>query len=127
MKDKNLEKLKKDYLETPIPDELDFVVRKALKQGRIKMTKKNNMKKIVATAASIAVLTVGATIGINTNPALAESLSKVPVVGSIVKVLSFEEFKVEEDTYHADIKVPQIDGLENKELESSLNKKYMKE
>lgn len=127
MKDNKLERLKKEYMDTPIPNELDFVVRKAFKQGRIKMKRKDNINKLVVSAASIAVLTIGITAGVNTSPALAESLSKVPVVGSIVKVLKFKEFKLDENGYHADIEVPQIEGLENKELENSLNLIYMEE
>lgn len=127
VKDNKLERLKKEYMDTPIPNELDFVVRKAFKQGRIKMKRKDNINKLVVSAASIAVLTIGITAGVNTSPALAESLSKVPVVGSIVKVLKFKEFKLDENGYHADIEVPQIEGLENKELENSLNLIYMEE
>lgn len=32
--DKKLQKLEKQYMEVPIPKELDFVVESALKQGR---------------------------------------------------------------------------------------------
>ena len=57
----------------------------------------------------------------------AASLSNVPVVGSIVKILTFREYTVNEDSYNADIKVPSIQGLENKNLENSLNDKYLTE
>ncbi len=127
MKYNDLNKLKEYYLNTPIPNELDFVVRKAINQGRIKMKIKNNIKKTAVTAASIAFLAVGVTAGVNTNPVFAENLSKVPVVGEIVKVLKFKEFNMDENGYHADIEVPKLDGLENKELESSLNEKYLEE
>lgn len=127
MSNKNLEKLKEDYLDTPIPNELDFVVRKAIKQGRNKMKMKKNIKKTVAAAASIAVLTVGITAGVNANPVFAENLSKVPVVGGIVKVLKFKEFDVNENGYNANIDVPKIDGLDDKGLENSLNEKYLEE
>lgn len=127
MNNKDLEQLKKEYMETPIPDELDFTVKRALKQGRINMRKKNNMKKIGVAAASVVVSVGILTAGVNTNPALAENLSKMPVVKDIVKVLTFKHYEVDEDTYHADIKVPQIQGLGNKELENSLNEKYLSE
>lgn len=127
MSNKYLEKLKEDYLDTPIPNELDFVVRKAIKQGRNKMKMKKNIKKTVAAAASIAVLTVGITAGVNANPVFAENLSKVPVVGGIVKVLKFKEFDVNENGYNANIDVPKIDGLDDKGLENSLNEKYLEE
>jgi len=50
-------------------------------------------------------------------------LEKVPIVGGIVKVLTFKEYTVNEDRFKADIKVPAIEGLENKELQNSLNEK----
>jgi len=100
----DLEKLKKDYLDTPIPNELDFVVRKVFIQERIKMKRKNNIRKTAVSAASIAVLVLGITAGVK-----------------------FKEFNMDEDRYHAEIEIPKIDGLENIELENSLNEKYLKE
>lgn len=131
MKDRKLEQLKKEYMDVPIPQELDFVVKRALKESGIKMTKMKERKKkfsgiakiAVAIAAAIAIMIVG----VNTSPVFAENLSKVPLVGGIVKVLTFREYAVNEDTYNADIKTLAISGLENKNLENSLNKKYLQE
>jgi len=67
------------------------------------------------------------TVGINSSPAFASALEKVPIVGGIVKVLTFKEYTVNEDRFKADIKVPAIEGLENKELQNSLNEKYLAE
>ncbi|HBM75574.1 MAG TPA: anti-sigma factor, partial [Clostridiaceae bacterium] len=64
---------------------------------------------------------------INSSPAFALTLSKIPVVGNIVKVLTFREYNVDEGKYRADIKVPSIQGLKNKTLEDSLNEKYLAE
>lgn len=127
MKDKRMDKLKKDYMDTPIPDELDFITGKALREGRKTMKRKSNIRKLMTTAVSVAILVVTLTVGVNTSHVLAEGLLKVPVVGSIVKVLRFKEIKVDEGGYHADIDTPRVEGLENKELEDSLNKKYMEE
>lgn len=128
MKDDKLEQLKKEYINTPIPKELDFVVEKAIKESGINnMKRKNNFKKTVIAAGSIAASIVILTAGLNTSPVLAQTLSKIPVVGGIVKVLTFREYIFNEDTFNADIKVPQIQGLENKELENSLNEKYLEE
>ena len=57
----------------------------------------------------------------------ASALTKVPIVRDIVRVLTFKEFTVNEDRFRANIKVPYIDGLENKDLENSLNEKYLVE
>ena len=58
---------------------------------------------------------------------MARTLSEIPVVGSVVKVLTWTEYELAEDTYDANIKVPAIENLENKELANTLNEKYRSE
>lgn len=128
MKDKNLQQLKKNYMDVPIPVELDFIVKKSLEDNGVKITNsKANFKGIKIAVASIVAATALFTVGVNSSPVFAASLSNVPVVGSIVKILTFREYTVNEDSYNADIKVPSIQGLENKDLENSLNDKYLTE
>lgn len=128
MKNKSLEQLKKEYTDIPIPSELDFVIKKAFKENGVNIIKKSNrLKNTSILAASVAAAIVILTVGINTSPIFAETLSKVPVVGSIVKVLTLKVYTVDEDNFQANIKVPEIQGLENKELQSSLNEKYLEE
>ena len=115
-------------MNTPIPSELDFIVKKAFRENKINVSTNNkSLTKLIKIAASIAAAIAVLTIGINTSPVFAEALSKVPVVSSIVKVLTFKEFKVNENNFQANIKVPAIEGLENKELQNSLNDKYLKQ
>lgn len=128
MKDKNLQQLKKKYMDVPIPVELDFIVKKSLEDNGVKITNSRpNFKGIKIAAASIVAATALFTVGVNSSPVFAASLSNVPVVGSIVKILTFREYTVNEDSYNADIKVPSIQGLENKDLENNLNDKYLTE
>lgn len=128
MKDKNLQQLKKNYMDVPIPVELDFIVKKSLEDNGVKITNSRaNFKGIKIAAASIVAATALFTVGVNSSPVFAASLSNVPVVGSIVKILTFREYTVNEDSYNADIKVPSIQGLENKDLENNLNDKYLTE
>lgn len=116
-----LERLKRKYKNTPIPDELDLVVKKALKQKKKNQVKM--MKPLVGiTAAAVLLIT-----GINTSPAFAHTLSELPLVGSLVKVLTFREFNVEDGPAKAEIKVPAITNMKNKTLEDTLNKKYLEE
>ncbi len=129
--DDKLLKLKDEYMNIPIPAELDFIVRKALKDGRennLKDFKRNHgLKRLRIAAASVAAAFIILTAGVNSSPAFAAALSEVPIIGSLVKVLTFREYTVDEDKYNMNIKVPAIGGLENKELESSLNEKYLEE
>jgi hypothetical protein len=126
--DKKLKMLKKEYMNAPIPSELDFVVRKALKDNGVNSSmRNNNFKRMKIAVASIAAAFVVLTVGVNTSPVFAAAMTKVPVVGSIVKVITFREFTVNEDTFNTNIKVPAVQGLENKTLENSLNEKYIAE
>lgn len=124
MNNKKIEELKKQYMDIPIPDELDFVVKKTLKDGGIKVMKKNNKYKWISAAAAVAIIF---TASVNISPTFADTLSEVPVINGLVKVLTFREYKVDENSYNADIKVPAIEGLENKDLENNLNEKYIEE
>lgn len=115
-------------MDVPIPVELDFIVKKSLEDNGVKITNSRaNFKGIKIAAASIAAAVALFTVGVNSSPVFAASLSNVPVVGIIVKILTFREYTVNEDSYNADIKVPSIQGLENKDLENNLNDKYLTE
>jgi len=123
-----LEKLKENYMNVPIPEELDFVVRKALKNSGVKQVSGNpKFKSMRIAAASIAAVFTILIVGVNSSPAFAATLSKTPIIGSLVKVLTFREYTVKEDNFNMNVKVPAIEGLENKSLESSLNEKYLEE
>jgi hypothetical protein len=128
MLDKSLRQLKKDYIKTPIPKELDFLVKRTLKDSDVcSIKRKSVLKKAGIAAAAIAVSIAVLTVGVNSSPAFASTLSKIPVVDSIVKVLTLREYTINEDKHKADIKVPLIQGLKNKALENSLNEKYLAE
>ncbi|MHC0038865.1 anti-sigma-V factor RsiV [Pseudoneobacillus sp. C159] len=118
--EKKMEELIKEYNEIPIPSQLDIIVNKALKQK----PKMRGMKKVTIGLVASAAMFIG---GLNTIPAFANSMEEVPVIKNVVKVLTFREFKVDEDTYHANIKVPEIKKLDNQELQSMLNEKYLNE
>ena len=128
MKRNNLDGLKKEYMGIPIPEELDFVVRKALQNRRVHKMRRNHIWRNVGIVAASLVVCVGVvTAGINSSPAFAETLSQVPVLDKVVKVLTFREYTVKEGKYSADIEVPSVQGLRNKDLENTLNKKYLEE
>lgn len=127
MNDKRIDQLKKEYMDTPIPQELDAIIKETFREEKVKMKKQKNKSRLLTSAASIAAALAISIVGINTSPVIAENLGELPVIGSIVKVLTFREYKIDEEGYHGNIVTPEIEGLENKELEESLNKKYIDE
>ncbi|MDR0271516.1 DUF3298 domain-containing protein [Paenibacillus sp.] len=119
-----LDTLRKEYEEVPIPEELGFVVDRAIKQSlKVRRNKSVKTKWFAGVGAAALIFLVT----INTSPAVANALSTIPGVDRIIKVLTLKEFVVDESNYNANIKVPAITNLDNKALELGLNEKYLKE
>ncbi|TMV43311.1 DUF3298 and DUF4163 domain-containing protein [Paenibacillus mesophilus] len=122
--DNQFERLKRQYKDIPIPDQLDFIVNQSIKQAvKSRKRKSASRRRLTGIAAAVVIFVAG----INTNPNFAKAMSEVPVIGQLVKVLTIKEFKVEEPTAKATLQVPAITILDNKSLETALNDKYMEE
>lgn len=112
-----LKKLEEKYRNVPIPENLDAVVEASLKKGR----KKRAPKWVLGATAAAALFTAS----LNMSPAMAKTLGEVPVLGSVIEVLTFVQYETDKDTYSAAIDVPQITG-ESDEIRA-LNEKYAAE
>lgn len=114
---------KKQYDNIEIPNELKQIVSESIRDAKRKKKRKPFKQWGTGIAAAAALFIAS----VNVSPALAQSLSTVPLLGSFVQVVTFQEIQVAEDTYSADLKTPIVTGLENKELENMLNEKYIAE
>lgn len=121
---KNIDKLKKHYEDIEIPAELNSVVSDAIRQAKGQKRKGNRLRNSFVGAAAAAAIFIGS---INVSPSLAQAMGNVPVLGSIVEVLTIHQVAFEEKTYQADVSTPHITGLEDEELQASLNEKYLEE
>ncbi|MEO2257683.1 DUF3298 domain-containing protein [Paenibacillus amylolyticus] len=121
----NMEQLRKEYQEIPIPDELDSIVNQSIhkfsKEGRRGRGSKYRGLAVSSAAAFMFL------VAINVSPPVAKALSSIPGVDRVIQVLTFKEYVVDESNYNANIKVPSITDMENEQLQSGLNEKYMKE
>lgn len=130
MKNDKLENFKKQYEEIQIPTEkLLATVNNSIQESRnhMKLKKKKTWYKSLTGGAVAAVLVF--TLLLNTVEGMAASLSNIPVLGAITKVLTVRSFTASDadKNYNVDIDVPEISGLKNKELEAKLNTKYLEE
>ena len=116
---KRIEELKQDYNSlTPSPA-LRARVEKQL-QG------KKRHKWITGTCAAAAALIVTFTVSINVSPAFASTCSSIPVLGSVVQVLTGFRYDFSDGMHDALIKAPKIEGLSDKNLEKTLNDMFEK-
>jgi hypothetical protein len=118
-----LDNLRKEYQAVPIPEELDLIVNRSIKQAlQTRRVKRLKVKGLTVAAAILVFL-----IAINASTTVANAFAAIPGVDRIIKVLTLKEFKVEDPNYDASIKVPAITNMENKKLQLGLNKKYLAE
>ena len=118
-----MNRFRNEYENIEIPDELEFLVRTTIKEQEKKMKRKNIINKSVIAAAVAGVVFVGS---INLSSEISYALSEVPVLGSIVRVLTFKTFELKDNNFDAELKTPAIEGLDSK-LEAMLNQKYLDE
>lgn len=118
-----MNRFRNEYENIEIPDELEFLVRTTIKEQEKKMKRKNIINKSVIAAAVAGVVFVGS---INLSSEISYALSEVPVLGSIVRVLTFKTFELNDNNFDAELKTPAIEGLDSK-LEAMLNEKYLDE
>jgi hypothetical protein len=115
--------IKEKYINVDIPVDLESRISNSFK--RIQHSRRNSaIRKITAAAASFLLLL---TLSVNVNQDFAMTLSEIPFLGQIVKVLSFKFDVLETENVHANIEAPVITGLENETLQAALNQKYYDE
>lgn len=116
-KNKKIEDLKHNYNNIEIPDKLDDVVNDALNSNK---HKKSNIAKWSSVAASICIV-IGA---VNLSPAFASTLESIPVIGNMIKIINFKNYRVNENGFDVAIDVPKVEGLKDKDLEYKLNEEF---
>lgn len=121
---KEIDKLKKDYDAIEIPSELEDIVHHSIDQAKASPKKKSMLKQWSIGTAAAAALFIGS---INISPTMAQSLSNIPGLSAIVEVFTVQKMALDDETYQANLDTPAIEGLENEELQASLNQKYIDE
>ncbi|WP_105616674.1 DUF3298 and DUF4163 domain-containing protein [Vallitalea okinawensis] len=111
------------YKNIEIPEELNIMIDKTLNTDR-----KSNKGKRTLIAASItgALVLSTFTIGLNSSQVFAKTMSEVPVIGSIAKVLTFKDFEIHSDVVEGEVTIPEVDGLDSVSFEEKVNTEIQK-
>lgn len=92
---------------------------KSIKKQFKKKRRNEYMKRSILAVSCVLILITGA---LNLNISFAENLSEMPIIGSIVKVLTFNRIEVKDDYTAIDIEVPNLEGLKDENLQAEINK-----
>lgn len=120
----NLNKLKQAYRTQPVPDDLDAYVAHAIENGRKRETRKRRLR---AGGFAVAASLILATGVLNSNPAIARAAARTPVVGPVAEVLTFRYYQGGQGKQQLSIDTPLVQGLEDAELEQTINAAYLEE
>ena len=119
-----LNKLKREYEQIEIPPELESVVNDAIRRSKPKRTKRPVFRNWMIGAAAASAIFVGS---LNASPSFAQAMGKLPVLGSLVHVLTVNEIVYEKEKFSANLSSPAITGLGDADLQEALNEKYAEE
>lgn len=119
---KRFELLINEYKNTEIPDDLEFIVKETISNFEYRRKRDRKMIKFAACVATVAVLFAGM---VNLSPVTASAMSKIPVLRELVRIVTIKELVYQSDNREINLKVPQVEGLKNSQLEKSLNEKYL--
>lgn len=107
-----LELYKEQYEKPVMNDEAVFMMKQRMEQGKKEkrfMSKKKAYKGFaIAASVALAILVIP-----NTSKTLAHSMGNIPVLGDFFKVITFRDYKYEDDKNAADVVVPEVTTKEN--------------
>ena len=115
-----LKKAKQTYNSIEIPQELGYVVNRAVHENKVhkRESMRTWLKGATATLATTFALFV---ILLNTNESFAKAMEDVPIIGSIAEVFTVREYKEESEVELIDAKIPAIRNTGNSDLENRIN------
>lgn len=115
-----LKNIKKSYDSIQIPKELDYVVDRAIHQGKAK--KKNTLR----TYFKMGVTTLAVSFSLfvvllNTSESFAKSMEGVPIINALAEVFTVREYEEKNDLDLIKAKIPAIKNTGNTDLEKRIN------
>ena len=110
MKKNVLSNMKKAYDNIEIPEELQERVKQGIKTGKQKESKNTTicMKWSFRIGSVIAAAVLAFGLLLHFNEKAAYALSKVPVLGNIVKIVTFRDFEDNTGEMSASVRVPEV-------------------
>lgn len=111
-----LEKMKENYDNIPIPEELDTRVRQEIEKaqgpGRKKDRTRRRFKTIIRSMEAAAAVCLVFTAALNTSPVFAKEAARLPVIGKLAQVLTFRSYETEQDSIAISVEIPTIEMIE---------------
>lgn len=126
--DKNQERwnrMKAEYENIPVPEEGLRRMERTIQEAKMEKKRRNRRNALRNTGLTVAAAFACVVVLANSSAKISMAMEKVPVLGAVVKAVTFREFKVDDNHYNADVKVPEIlaeDENNSPELQENVEK-----
>lgn len=106
--------MKKEYDNLEIPKKGVENMKKRMEQAKMEEIQKNDTKSrkvlLYRRLGTCAAAILAAFILIpNLSPHVAMAMEKIPILGNIVRVITFDRYEFEDDRHYADVEIPQLE------------------
>ncbi|MCC8026932.1 MAG: DUF3298 and DUF4163 domain-containing protein [Clostridium sp.] len=106
--DKQIEMLRQEYERIPVPPQAESRIQAGIARAKKERKGVIIMKMFKNTGATAAAAVLAITALTNINPAIANAMEQIPVIGSIARVVTFRTYEDKKENTEAEIKVPQV-------------------
>ena len=118
----NMDELKKEYMDKEMsPQQLD-AMKNAIEKAKKDQEKSSRVvlyRRCMAAAAGFALALI---ILPNTSKTVAYAMSRIPVLGKLVEVVTFRDYKYEDERNIADVEVPELVMAPEEEEQETVSK-----
>ncbi len=112
-----MDQFKKQYESIKAPEDLIMKANKEINKSKAKRGFKTGIGAVAAFVVAVGVVA-------NVSPSFAYAMSDVPVMGSIVKVVTMGKYENVDGGYEIKVSTPQIEGLIDAATQEKLNKEF---
>ena len=109
-----LQDLKKEYQNQQMSEKQKIILQQKMEEAKMMNKKERNNNMIKKVVATVAVAAAGFVILPNVSSTIAYGMSQIPVIGSLVDIVTFREYQYEDATHRADMDIPELIAKEDK-------------
>ena len=124
----SMEKAKRRYDETEIPEELSGRIQEEIRKADLKRNRILAFRRgLRGSAAAAAAAAVVFTAALNTSTAFAETAGSLPVIGAVARVLTFRSYEEEGEDLKISVEIPSVEMISEdfSGLEQSVNEEIL--
>lgn len=121
--------LKTEYYRQEMSEEQLTKLKLKMEEAKMANKRERSRKKIIKFVAAAAALVAAFVILPNTSASVAHAMEQIPVIGTLVKSVTFRDYQYESERHNADIEVPEIkveapekEAEQNSEVQEKLEK-----